>query len=229
MRRSSGPQRRPSRHSDLAGSLPAASRGTSSRCGEFIVETVVDGLILLTLILLMGLFTVAQPFPFGPDSAPILQLRGAGAIEFLIAAAILVLAQRYVRPVIVAFTGRLLISTMGLFLVIVNALVLWAASLIAPDIAVVAQPSALWLLVFAALYTLLSAVMDAVLGLNRPRAIVSGGTNSMWRFLESLPTPRRNLIIENLRLQQIYDLVYAAALESHSRTRRWDRSASGSP
>ena len=115
---------------------------------------------------------------------------------------------------IVAFTGRLLLSTMGLFLVIVNALVLWAASLIAPDIAVVAQPSALWLLVFAALYTLLSTVMDAVLGLNRPRAVVSGGTNSMWRFLESLPTPRRNLIIENLRLQQIYDLVYAAALES---------------
>ena len=45
---------------------------------RFIVETVVDGLILLVLILVMGLFTVAQPFPFGPDSAPILQLRGAG-------------------------------------------------------------------------------------------------------------------------------------------------------
>ena len=81
-----------------------------------------------------------------------------GLVPFLIAAAILVLSQRYVRPVIVAFTGRLLLSTMGLFLVIVNALVIWIASLVAPDVAVVAQPSALWLLVFAALYTLLGTV-----------------------------------------------------------------------
>ncbi len=181
---------------------------------RFIVETVVDGLILLVIILILGVFTVAQPFPFGAESAPIAQLRGAGVIPFLIAAAILVLAQRFVRPVIVAFTGRLLLSTMGLFLVIVNAIVIWVAALVAPDLAIVAQPSMLWILVFAALYTLLGTVMDALLGLNRPRAVVTGGTNSLWRFLESLPTPRRNLIIENLRLQQIYDLVYAAALES---------------
>ena len=92
-----------------------------------------------------------------------------GLLPLLVTAAILVLAQRYVRPVIVAFTGRLLLSTMGLFLVIVNFLVIWVASIVAPDIAIVAQPAALWLLVFAALYTLLSTVMDALLGLNRPR------------------------------------------------------------
>jgi ubiquinone biosynthesis protein len=181
---------------------------------RFIVETVVDGLILVAIILFLGLFTVAQPFPFGTESAPILQLSGSGLIAFLIAAAILVLAQRFVRPVVVAFTGRLLLSTMGLFLVIVNALVIWIASLLAPNVAIIAQPSILWFLVLAALYTMLGTVMDALLGLNRPRAVVTGGTNGMWRFLESLPTPRRNLIIENLRLQQIYDLVYAAALES---------------
>ena len=35
----------------------------------------------------------------------------------------------------------------------------------------------------------------------------------MWRMLESLPTPRRNVIIENLRLQQVYDAIYADALD----------------
>ncbi len=180
---------------------------------RFVVETLVDGVIILVIILFLGLFRVSQPFPFGLDSAPIFQLKGAGIIPFLVAAAILVLSQRFVRPVIVAFTGRLLLSTMGLFLVIVNALVIWAATLIAPDIATVAQPSTLWVLVFAALYTFLGAVADAVLGLNRPRIAQPAGTVRLWHFLESLPTPRRNFIIENLRLQQVYDLVYTVGLD----------------
>jgi len=194
---------------------------------RFIVETVVDAAILIVIVFILSLFVVAQPFPFGPDSAPILQFRGAGILRFAIAAAILVLAQHFVRPVIVAFTGRLLLSTMGFFLIIVNAIVLWVASLLAPDIAIPAQPVGLWLLVAAALYTLLAAVTDALLGMNRPRSGPPGGTEGMWRFLESLPTPRRNVIIENLRLQQIYDLVYDAALDSTlqktpiGRFRRW--------
>ena len=66
----------------------------------------------------------------------------------------------------------------------------------------------------AALYTILTSVLDAVLGLNRPKITPDGPTAAIWRFLESLPTPRRNLIIENLRLQQVYDAIYAAVLDS---------------
>jgi ubiquinone biosynthesis protein len=181
---------------------------------RFVVETLADAVVLLFISLFLGLFSVAQPFPFGPDSAAIVTYRQSGLIALLVAAAILVLGQRFVRPVIVAFTGRLLLSTMGLFVVIVNAIVIWIAAVIAPDIATVAQPTLLWLLVFAALYTFLGAVADALLGLNRPRVAPSAGTARMWRFLESLPTPRRNFIIENLRLQQIYDMVYTVALDS---------------
>ena len=194
---------------------------------RFVVETLVDGVIILVIILFLGLFQVAQPFPFGLDSAPILKLKGAGIVPFLVTAAILVLSQRFVRPVIVAFTGRLLLSTMGLFLVIVNALVIWVATFVAPDIATVAQPAPLWLLVFAALYTVLGGVLDAVLGLNSPRLGLASGSDKIWRALESLPTPNRNFILENLRLQQVYDLVYAEALDQTlrdtpiGRLRRW--------
>jgi ubiquinone biosynthesis protein len=194
---------------------------------RFVVETLIDGVIILVIILFLGLFKVAQPFPFGLESAPILELKGAGIIPFLVTAAILVLGQRFVRPVIVAFTGRLLLSTMGLWLIIVNALVIWVATLVAPDVATVAQPTALWLLVFAALYTILGAVVDAVLGLNSPRLGLESGSDKIWRVLESLPTPNRNFILENLRLQQVYDLVYAEALDQTLRdtpvgkVRRW--------
>jgi len=181
---------------------------------RFIVETVVDGLVLVLIVLLLDVVTVPQPFPFGTEQAPILTNLHSGAIAWLVAAAALVLAQRFVRPVIVALTGRLLISTMGLFVIIVNALVIWTATFIAPDLTKAADPIALWLLLVAALYTLLGTVADALLGLNRPHLTVTASSDALWRFLEALPTPRRNLIIENLRLQQIYDMVYSVALDS---------------
>jgi ubiquinone biosynthesis protein len=180
---------------------------------RFVVEAVVDAVVVAVIIVVLSLFHVPQPFPFGTGEAPIFALGGVGIAGFFVAGAILVLSERIIRPVIVAFTGRLLLSTLGLFVVIVNAIVLWAASLIAPDVATIAQPAWLWILVFAALYSAFSTVVDAVLGLNRPR-MPGEGAQVLWQVLESLPTPRRNLIIENLRLQQIYDTVYAVALDS---------------
>jgi ubiquinone biosynthesis protein len=181
---------------------------------RFVIEATIDALILVVLIVVLSLIHVAQPFPFGPDEAPILELRGAGIGGFLVAGALLVLAQRFVRPVIVAFTGRLLLSTMGLFVVVINALVIWVAALIAPDLAVIASPQALWLVVVAALFTILSTLVDALLGLSRPQLATADTSQRLWRFLESLPTPRRNLIIENLRLQQVYDAIYTTAMDS---------------
>jgi ubiquinone biosynthesis protein len=179
---------------------------------RFIVEAVVDAGVLVVIFLLLSRIDVPQPFPFGPERQSIVELRDTGPFRFLVAGAFLVLANRFVRPVIIAFTGRLLLSTMGLFVVIVNLLVLWAASLIAPDLATVADPILLWMLVLATLYTILTTGVDILLGLNRPR--IGRSQSMVWRVLESLPTPRRNLIIENLRLQQVYDAIYTTAIDS---------------
>ena len=203
---------------------------------RFVVEAIADATCVIVIILLLSLIEVPQPFPFGTGQAPILELRGSGVLAIIAAAAILVLVERFVRPLIVALTGRLLLSTMGLFLVIVNTLVLWIASLLAPDIARIAAPQLLWFLVVGALYTLATTVVRALLGLNRPRLPSSGTTPALWRFLDSLPTPRRNIILENYRLQQIYETVYAVALDSAldptpiGRFRRWfSRAVLGEP
>ena len=180
---------------------------------RFVVEVVIDAVIAFVIVVLLSLVSVAQPFPFGTSSAPIIQLRGAGILGFAIWGAILVLVNRFARPVIVAFTGRLLLSTMGAFLVVINAFALWLTSVVSPiKIGLVADPTILWLFVAATLYTLLATVTNAVLGLNRPTIAPESG-RSVWRFLESLPTPRRNVIIENLRLQQVYDAIYSNALD----------------
>ena len=52
---------------------------------RFIVEVVVDAVLLADHHPApRASSTVAQPFPFGPDSAPIVELRGAGVVGFLI-------------------------------------------------------------------------------------------------------------------------------------------------
>src|SRR4029079_4149363 len=138
---------------------------------------------------------------------------GAGIVGFLSWAAVLVLVNRFARPVLIALTGRLLFSTMGFFFVIINAIAIYITSFIAPiRIADVAEPALLWVIVAAALYTALSTILEAVLGLNRPDLSVDT-SRGIWGFLESLPTPRRNVIIENLRLQQVYNLIYSTSLD----------------
>src|SRR4051812_2268357 len=180
---------------------------------RFIVEVVIDALLLFFIALVLGIFSISQPFPFGTASAPIIALRGTGIVGFLSVAAILILVNRFARPVLVALTGRLLFSTMGFFVVIINAIAFYITSIFAPiKIVTVAQPEWLWIIVAAALYTGLSTVADAVLGLNRP-TLGPDRRFGLWTTLESLPTPRRNVIIENLRLQQVYDAIYTTSLD----------------
>ena len=150
---------------------------------RFIVEVVVDAFLLLVIVLLLGIIRVGQPFPFGTTSQPIVQLRDAGIIGFVSWAAVLVLVNRFARPVLVALTGRLLFSTMGFFVVIISAIAIWLTSVIAPiKIAIVAEPLILWIIVGAALYTALSTVLDALLGLNRPD-LGADRSRGIWGFL----------------------------------------------
>ncbi len=181
---------------------------------RFLVESVLGAVVLLTVALVLSLISVPQPFPFGTRWAPILVPGAVGVAGYLAAGVVLAVVNRFVRPLIVALTGRFLLSTLGLFVVVINAIMLWVGSLFAPDLGTLANPFILWFVVVAALYTALSALASAVLGLNRPHLQAAEGNRDLWRMLESLPTPRRNVIIENLRLKQVYDMIYATALDS---------------
>jgi ubiquinone biosynthesis protein len=181
---------------------------------RFAVETLIDALVILGLGFLLSLIRVPQPFPFGDGSAPILAPQAAGLIAYLAFAVALALANRVLRPVVVALTGRLVLETAGLFLVVVTWISLWAASLIAPDLFTIAAPAPLWSLVGAAAFGLVSVLVDALFGLSRPSLDASGRGSAVWRILDTLPTPRRNAVIENLRLQQVTDTMYRYGLDA---------------
>ncbi len=194
---------------------------------RFLFEALVDALILIGLAFVLSLIHVPQPFPFGSDRAPIMAGQGAGFIGFFVFAVVLGVVNRGVRPVIVAFTGRLVLATAGLFMVVITWLVFQVTSFFAPDLVMIAAPTILWTLILAALYGFVSIVLDAVLGLSRPSLDVEGRGKFIWRFLDGLPTPRRNAIIENLRFQQVYDTLYRYGLDiflggtSVGRIRAW--------
>ncbi|MCJ7710057.1 MAG: AarF/UbiB family protein, partial [Chloroflexi bacterium] len=194
---------------------------------RFLFEALVDTLILIGLAFLLSLIHVPQPFPFGSERVPIMARTEAGFLAFFVFAMILGVVNRGVRPVIVAFTGRLVLATAGLFMIVITWLVFWVAGIFAPDLVVVASPTIVWTLILAALYGFVSLVLDALLGLSRPSLDVEGRGKFIWRFLDGLPTPRRNAIIENLRFQQVYDTLYRYGLDiflggtSVGRIRTW--------
>ena len=196
---------------------------------RFIVEVVIDTVLLAVILLFLGIVSVPQPFPFGTGSAQIVALRGAGIVGFASWAAMLVLVNRFARPVLVALTGRLLFSTMGLFVVIINAIAIWMTSVIAPiKIGIVADPVLLWIIVAAALYTALSTVADAVLGLNRPdlgadRAAGSGASSNVCRPRVATRSSRTCASSRSTTRST------RRASTSRSRTRRSGRSGAGSP
>ena len=61
---------------------------------RFVVEVLIDAVIVLAVGLVLSLIHVGQPFPFGPGSAPIFERVDAGALAYLLFAAILGIVNR---------------------------------------------------------------------------------------------------------------------------------------
>jgi ubiquinone biosynthesis protein len=180
---------------------------------RFLVRAVIDGLIAFAVVFLFSRITIAEPFPFGQGSATIIQPADSGPLAYLLWGGIFVIVNQVVRPILVALFGRLIFSTMGLFVIVITALAIAITSRISPlDAATLADPQPLWLFVIAALFTLADIAVDAILGLDRPHLGPVAG-RSVWSALESLPTPRRNAILENLRLQQVYQALYQTSID----------------
>src|SRR5690349_8696789 len=106
-------------------------RSTSDRrrwLRRFVIEAIIDALLLVLIVLVLGLVQVPQPFPFGEARAPIVGFADVDAWEVAWFAGMVVLANRFARPVIVALVGRLVLRTLGLFVIVVNAVTIWLAT-----------------------------------------------------------------------------------------------------
>ena len=180
---------------------------------RFAVQVALD---TIAVVVTLSLFTFVRVQITAADGSlstiPVIRITG-GILSYVAIGAILVIADTFIRPVVIALTGRVLLWSMGLFLFILNAIIFALAAWLAPVDWEIASPGLLWLFLAATVYTILQTVGTSILGLNRPIVDETGRGQLIWRILDVLPTPRRSAILENLRLQEVYDTIARYGLD----------------
>ena len=141
-----------------------------------------------------------------------------GLVGHLMVGFVFALVVAFVQPVIIMFTGRLLINTMGVFLIILNVILFMIALWVTPFlISVAGWPglSGLILITIAAvLIAVANAILTALLGVNVPRVTEDGTAQDFpWRIIEKLPFARTSFLVENIRLMQVYNTIWGYGLE----------------
>ena len=182
---------------------------------RFFAQVVVYALTILIVLFFFSLIKVdyTDPFTGLRFTGPALALGANPLLTLLFMALFVALVGAFVRPLILVLTGRLLLRSMGLILIVVNVFLVAVAGWLAPGEFVVAQPTWFWGTLIALVFTLLASGITIVVGIDRPQIDMSDRQRAIWRLLDRLPTPRRSKLVENLRLMQVYNTVASFGLE----------------
>jgi ubiquinone biosynthesis protein len=169
---------------------------------------------VLALIITLSILSIVRLPSRGADGVvrdtPLLSIP-----DLLLVGLLFAVVNAVARPILFALFGRVILRTMGLAILLLNVVLFWLVGQVsawlgepwsAPD------PYALWIVLDALLFTSVLAVIDAFLGLERPRLETTRGAN-VWRMLDRLPAQRRNALIESVRLNEVYHTMSTYGLE----------------
>lgn len=163
----------------------------------FLIRVLVNALgLAITIILIPGL----QIQPLLPGVVDI-------TATYIFCGILIGVINALVRPFVLLLTARMLVRTMGLFVVVLDALLFWILALIAPSAFVVEDPFLIWIVLGGVLLSLVVVVMEAFFGLDKPEFHNQTEGQFYWRWVGYLSSGRRNAIAENLRVAQITDIV----------------------
>ena len=126
---------------------------------------------------------------------------------YILFGVLLGLINAFIRPLVLLFTAKLVLRTMGIFAIAINVAMLWFMSWLASDIFVVDQPKLLWLVLSGTILTFVLIALEAFLGLEMPAYRSQIETQFYWRWVRWLSVGRRNQIAENLRAAQITSII----------------------
>jgi ubiquinone biosynthesis protein len=163
----------------------------------FVVRIVVNALaVALTVAILPGI-----------QLAPDVDNQLITIMVYLVLGGIFGLINAFIRPLVLLVTGSLVIWTMGLFTFLINGLLFYLLSYLSPNLMVINYPGFLWLIVAGAIMAVSVTILEAIFGLDSPVVDDLGKSKFYWRWLGMLPKGRRNRIVDNLRLKQVYDTI----------------------
>lgn len=122
----------------------------------------------------------------------------------------LALINTFIRPVVLLFTGQWIIATMGLLLLVINGLMLWLLTLFFPNS--ITTDGIVPVLLGGALIAIIATILETILGLTRPIGLTKKAAPK-WYGLDRVAYGGSKRILENLRLQQIYETFYEYGLD----------------
>lgn len=144
---------------------------------------------------------------------PPIRLAGGTPRTYLGAGLLFSLINNLVKPLLIVLVGQLLIRSTGLFLLVVNAALFALLIHLSPFDWTIAAPRWLWVLLASALLALAVAAVDALLGLDRLQVDAAGRLDRFWQRVERRPGLHGKALVENVRLQQVRDLVWRYGLD----------------
>lgn len=163
----------------------------------FLIRVLVNALALaLTVIITPGL-------RMQPLLPPVISL----STTYIIIGILFGIINAFVRPLVLLFTARLIVRTMGVFAIVINAFLFWLLQYLAPSAFQISSPRLLWIVIASFIMALIVVVMEAFFGLDKPEFRSATEGQFYWRWIGMLSAGRRNAIAENLRVAQITDIV----------------------
>lgn len=175
----------------------------------FLVRVMVNTLALVATLAVLSFVRLPTGVP--GESEQLLRVPSG----WLIIGTLFAIVNVIVRPVLFAIFGRWILRTAGVAVVLVNAALFWLVSEISGWLGapwLTPDPRWLWLFIDSIVFTVLLTIVDAFLGLDRPR-LEPSTSRSLWRLLDRLPPRRRSALIESIRLQEVYDTLSSYGLE----------------
>jgi ubiquinone biosynthesis protein len=188
---------------------------------RFLLQTIANSVILLLTFLLMpGLF-LQSPEPLISllrletlyNSTSWLPWLLATLVGLLILGAIYALIDRFVKPMMQALSGRYIVWTLGISILVVNILTFWLFIVVTPVQWFVSSPRWLTISFAGLIVTILGVVMDALTGVNQPKVEKDDPDKAYWRRVEKLPIIRDSQLIESVRVSQIYNKLFIFATD----------------
>ncbi len=163
----------------------------------FVIRVLVNALALAVTIIISPGLELGQLLPGVVGISP----------TYLFFGILFGIINAFVRPLVLLLTARLLVRNMGLFTIVINALMFWLLAWVSPNVLVIASPSLLWITIGGTIMALVVVIMEAFFGLDKPEFRSKTEDQFYWRWVGMLSSGRRNAIAENLRVAQITDIV----------------------
>jgi ubiquinone biosynthesis protein len=161
----------------------------------------------IALELLIHTLIVALLFPILPG----ISIIEATIWTYLGIGLVLSLLRLILKPIMLLLTGQLVIWNLALWVLLINVGVFVATWWVVRSEWIIG--GLFWVVLSALLVGLVTTVTSALLGFERPDLDPNNRRQALWRLIERLPSGQRSRIIDNLRLQQIYDTAMQYGME----------------